>query len=92
MTGQQCYIVKFFCFIVTLVNFFECHDMKFKSNLLDIKQIGHEIFSKNDFNVSNVIFETISQHNWTENRECLMELNTIKNGIDNFEEWAFERM
>lgn len=55
-----------------------------------MKRINYEIFTKIDFNISNFIIEKISQHNWTENRECLLELSAIQNGINNFENWAFE--
>lgn len=82
--------VRIFGFIVVFSNCVHCYDVKFKSNLLDIKRISYEFFSENNFNMSNGIIETISRHNWTENQECLGELYEIKNGIDNFEDWALE--
>lgn len=92
MTSLQRYFVKFFCFLVFFTNCVHCSYSEFKSYLFDIKQISYELFLKNDFNISNIIIETISKHDWAENHECLLELNAIKNGIDNFEEWAFESM
>lgn len=92
MAAFRNYFVKLFCFLMLYINCVRCYDPKFKSHLLDIKRVSYEIFSKNNFNISSVIIETISQHNWTENRECLVELTAIKNGIDNFEEWAFVSM
>lgn len=52
-----------------------------------IKQIRTDLFYMRDFNTSNAINGILS-HNWTENHECLMELNAIKIGLKNREEWA----
>lgn len=92
MVAFRSYFVKFFCFLLLYIKCVRCYDPKFKSHLLGIKRVSYEIFSKTNFNISSVIMETISQHNWTENHECLVELTAIKNGIDNFDEWAFASM
>lgn len=92
MARLQSYFVTTFCFIIFFSNCVDCNDSRRKSNLLDLRRISHEIFSKNDLGGSNAIIETMSKHNWTENHECLVELLAIKNGIDNFEEWGLERM
>ena len=51
------------------------------------KQIRTDLFSMRNFDISNAIDEILSR-NWTQNHECLIELNAIKNGIKNHEEWA----
>lgn len=45
--------------------------------------IGHIL--KIPFNAIDAI---LSHKNWTENHECSIELNSIKNGIENHEEWV----
>lgn len=52
-------------------------------NVFDFEQIKNDLFS----NVPNLISENGSP-NWTESHNCLSELNAIKNGLNNLEEWA----
>lgn len=66
--------------IALLVNVTEAINMGYD-------QIGPDAFYLRNVNATNTINEILSQ-NWTENRECLLELNAIKNGIDKHEEWA----
>lgn len=44
--------------------------------------------SKN-FNTSNAISSILS-YNWTQNHECLIELNAIQSGLMNQDEWAMK--
>lgn len=44
--------------------------------------IGHIL------NIPNAINAILSHQNWTENNECSIELNSIKMGIENREEWV----
>lgn len=55
----------------------------------DNDQIQKDLFNLRKFNVSSAI-NGILNHNWLENRECLIELNAIKNGLDNDEQWAMK--
>ena len=48
------------------------------------------LFPSNKFDISSAINGILSQ-NWTQNQECLIELNAIKKGINNHEEWAIKR-
>lgn len=50
-------------------------------------QNRRDIFYLKDFNTWNAISGTLSK-NWTENHECFIELNAIKNGLKKHEEWA----
>lgn len=50
-------------------------------------QISPDIFDLRNFDASNAIKRILSG-NWTENHECLIELNAIKSGLNNHEEWA----
>lgn len=51
------------------------------------KSIRTDLFYMRNFNISNAIDGILSQK-WTENHECLAELNAIKTGLKNHEEWA----
>lgn len=64
---------------------------KFQPNFITFDQIKHDLQTLRDFNVSNLISEISLQKNWRENRECLMELSTIKHGFDVYDEWAIKR-
>lgn len=67
-----------------------CNDEKFKSNFNMVEHLKKHFYAKSDLNITNVIGEFMSQ-NWTENHKCLTELIAIKNGINNFDEWAITR-
>lgn len=67
-----------------------CNDSKFKSNFNIVEHLKRNFYAKSDLNITHVIGEFVSQ-NWTENHKCLNELNAIKNGIINFDEWAITR-
>ena len=58
----------------------------------NIAQIHDEFWPDNYFNFPISIIESIQSmsHNWTENSDCLIELNAIRNGIQNSEEWAIK--
>lgn len=76
------------------------HRIDFSKLLLLISQIlvesanfvesnSLDAFYLRNFNAINTINEILSR-NWTENSECLNELNAVKNGIDKHEEWAIK--
>lgn len=50
-------------------------------------QFEKELFYIRNFDVSRAINEILT-YNWTKNQECLNEINAIKSGIENHEEWA----
>lgn len=55
----------------------DCHNFnEFKRNLFSIRT----------FDITSIINETVF---WTQNRWCLGEINAIKIGLTNYEEWAF---
>lgn len=54
---------------------------------IDLPKTG--IFSMRHFNVPNSVSRILS-HNWTDNQDCLIELNAIKNGLENDEQWAIQ--
>lgn len=64
---------------------------KFQPNYIDFEQIKHDLYAIRDFNISNVIREISSDKNWSGNRECLLELTAIRDGFDEFDEWAVKR-
>lgn len=47
------------------------------------------IFYLRNFDTSTTI-DGILSYEWTKNRECLIELNEIKKGLENHEEWALK--
>lgn len=51
---------------------------EFKKNLISIR----------NFDILNG-FNGIALKNWTQDEQCLKELNAIQNGLKNSEEWAF---
>lgn len=53
----------------------------------DYTKLQKKLFYLRNFNTSNIIDRVLS-HNWTKNHECLTELNAIKTGLQNHEEWA----
>lgn len=53
-------------------------------------QLNGDVFSMRHFNVPNSISRILS-YNWTDNQDCLIELNAIKNGLENDEQWAIRR-
>lgn len=52
-----------------------------------VKSIQPDLFYMRNFDTSNAVDQILSQK-WTENHECLTELNAIRNGIKNHAEWA----
>lgn len=46
-----------------------------------------DAISKINFNISNIVHEVLHA-DWTDNFHCLVELNAIKYGLRNFDEWA----
>lgn len=74
---QYFFIILSTIFVVISV---ECNKfVEFKKNLFSIR----------NFDVLNGIHETLFG-NWTQDQQCLTELNAIKNGLKNSEEWAFK--
>lgn len=53
----------------------------------DYTKLEKQLFYLRNFNTSSII-DKILFHNWTENHECLTELNAIRKGLQNHEEWA----
>lgn len=51
------------------------------------KPIRPDLFYMRNFDTSKAIDQILSQK-WIENHECLSELNAIRNGIENHDEWA----
>lgn len=53
-------------------------------------EVQKELFYLKNFNTSNIV-NGILTYNWTQNQEeCLKELNAIKIGVENREEWAIK--
>lgn len=75
---------------LVLVISVRCNANKFKSNFRVVQQISENFFGNSEFTLTNAILE-IMVHDWNENHECLNELNAIKNGIFNIDEWAVAR-
>lgn len=53
----------------------------------DDNQALREIIYLRSFDPANIINGILS-HNWIKNHDCLIELNAIKTGLENHEEWA----
>lgn len=78
-------------FLLVVVISVQCNDNnELKSNFNIFEQIRKNFFINSDFTMTNIILE-IMVHDWSENHECLNELNEIKNGIFNIDEWAVAR-
>lgn len=87
----QWFLSKFKILVLTLV-FVQCSDAKLdivNSYLFpfNIEQFKLDLFFKNDL-AQNDKLSSSNPKNWTEHRQCLLELNAIKNGLMNFEPWA----
>lgn len=53
------------------------------NNIEGIKwDVGHIL------HIPNVVDAIVSGNSWTENHECLIELNAIRNGIESNDEWV----
>lgn len=48
-----------------------------------------DLFSIRNVNLSNIVDEILIQ-DWTENSDCLIELNKIRYGLENGEKWAMK--
>lgn len=57
---------------------------------LDNDLVKQNIFSMKRVNIPNSISEILSHNNWTNNQDCLIELNAIQTGIENGERWAIQ--
>lgn len=83
MAKQQIdFLILLFLFSQILVQSMKIVEAVYLEN-----RINPDTFYLRNFSATTAINEVLSQ-NWAENRECLIELNTIKNGIDRHEEWA----
>lgn len=82
-----------FRFIVITLICIQCIDAKLSINKhfhpFNFEQIKFDLFSANDFERTDE-FSVFKSKNWTDHRQCLMELNAIKNGMNNFEPWAIQ--
>lgn len=88
MKIKNCFFKSIF-FLVVVISV-RCNDNEFQSNFHIFEQIRTNFFVNSDFTMTNTILE-IMVHNWSENYQCLNELNAIKNGIFNTDEWAVAR-
>lgn len=55
---------------------------------LDHDVAKRDIFSMKHLNIPNSISKVLSHNNWTDNQNCLNELNAIQSGLVNNERWA----
>lgn len=46
------------------------------------------IFSAKHLNIPESISQVLTHNNWTDNQNCLTELNEIQNGLENDQPWA----
>lgn len=71
---------KYFLVILSIILIAESHKFdEFKENLISGRNF--DILSE----LKGILFG-----NWTQDRQCLAELNAIQNGLMNSEEWAFK--
>lgn len=68
----------------------QCDSPTFRSQFFRFDDIKNDIRSLNSINISSVISEFTSHRDWMKNRNCLAELSAIKDGFENYEEWAFK--
>lgn len=55
----------------------------------DFKLFKKRLFTIREQNITKMIAETVFS-NWTDKHECSIELDAIKGGLMNAEEWAFK--
>lgn len=78
-----------------LILVFFCAQMVFTTigdDGIDVNQSDYdrkviELILLKNADLSNIVSDILS-FNWTENQECLIELNAIKNGLTNHQKWA----
>lgn len=56
----------------------------------NFEQIKFDLFSTKDFAKADKFSEFNSRNLTAQHRQCLTELNAIKNGVKNFEPWAVQ--
>lgn len=79
--------VKYFPIILVAVISVQCdYSIKFPTEYDPIKI---DIISNRNYNISNLI-DGILFGDWLENIHCLVELNAIKRGLENFDEWGIK--
>lgn len=82
--------LKFLCIIILVISL-ECIDAssnkKKQGDFLNFDAIKNELFFGTHFNILNKSSE-YSYQNGIELLQCLEELNSIKNGLINSEQWA----
>lgn len=80
-----------FLFLIIVVIYFECIDAilnkKKKEDFLNFDKIKNELFFDTHLNILNKSSE-YSYQNGVELLQCLEELNSVKNGLINSEQWA----
>lgn len=55
---------------------------------LDNDLAKNDIFSVKHLNIPKSIRKVLSHNNWTDNQNCLTELNSLRNGLENDKHWA----
>lgn len=55
---------------------------------LDNDRAKNYILSMKHLNIPKSISKVLSHSNWTDNQNCLTELNAIQNGLENDQQWA----
>lgn len=86
MKAADIHRIKLFIILVFCYKFVAAKSEHVKISDFSFEKIKVDLFSDNH-NVSELLSETTSP-NYTGYRTCFNELNSIKNGLDNVEEWA----
>lgn len=89
MTNINRHILNFLYFILSVIGV-QCNTVSFRSQFFEFDDVKSDIIALNKINISSIISEFTSHHDWMANRNCLIELNAIRNGFENYEEWAFK--
>lgn len=90
MVKMNYYSMKFLCLMIVVISL-ECIDAnsnkKNQGDFLNFDKIKNELFFGTHFNILNKSSE-YSYQNGVEVLQCLEELNSVKNGLINSEQWA----
>lgn len=84
MSNYQKFHVPIILQLILFVVSVHCNDSKNDQNVAKI-----DVFSIRNVNLSNIAIEILIQ-DWTKNPDCLIELNKIRNGLENSEKWAMK--
>lgn len=85
--GQSYFPIIIILNVILIATSVRCENAK--RFVSDFERFKLSLFSIRNLDISKTISETLFS-NWTDNHDCSIELNAIKSGLINSEEWAYK--